>query len=70
MTVAELIARLSEFPAESRVIVNGYEGGYEDVVTAEELPIVLNVNKENYYGPHDDVTSRNGPADEVAILIC
>lgn len=31
MTVAELIARLEEMPQDSRVVVDGCEGGLEDV---------------------------------------
>jgi len=30
MTIAELIATLSEYPPDMRVLVNGYEGGFDD----------------------------------------
>jgi hypothetical protein len=66
-TIAELIEKLREFPQDARVIVNGYEGGYEDVTGVNAIPIKLNVHTEDYYGPHDD--PERGDADETAILI-
>jgi hypothetical protein len=66
-TIAELIEKLREFPQDARVIVNGYEGGYEDVTGVNAIPIKLNVHTEDYYGPHDDPV--RGDADETAILI-
>jgi len=53
MTVAELIETLREFNPETRVVVDGYEGGYADVAVSETTPILLNVHHEWYYGEHD-----------------
>jgi hypothetical protein len=53
MTVAELIAVLQQLPQDARVIVSGYEGGYHDVGGADPERIILNVNAQGYYGPHD-----------------
>ena len=41
MTVGELIEHLSQYPSELRVVVNGYEDGFDDVV-AERIR-VLNI---------------------------
>ena len=68
MTVQELINKLSTLDPNRRVIIQGYEGGYEDVGFISERSIKLNVNKSWYYGPHAGVDS-DTDADEVAYLM-
>lgn len=53
MTVGELIEALQEFNPETRVLVNGYELGYDDIAVSELTSIALNVHSEWYYGKHD-----------------
>jgi hypothetical protein len=53
MTVAELINALQEFDPKLRVIVRGYEGGYDDVDTPNPLEIALEVHDAWYYGKHE-----------------
>lgn len=53
MTVQELINALSALPPDHRVVVNGYEGGVNDVSDATECMIELNVNTAWYYGSHE-----------------
>lgn len=58
MTVKQLIQELSQIEdQEARIIVNGYEGGYDDVSNINPVPIeiALDVNEEWYYGKHDKV---------------
>ena len=55
MTVKELIEQLQTLDPDLHVFTNGYEGGYEDVVSvggAKE--IALDVHTEWYYGKHED----------------
>ena len=54
MTVAELMEFLSEYPPELRVVVTGYEDGYDDVERERTSvhEIRLDVNTEWYYGRH------------------
>ena len=57
MTVSELIERLTTFNPDLRVMVDGYEDGYEDLVTESfqlEASIHLNRFDEWYYGPHGE----------------
>ena len=68
MNVSELIELLKIYPADMRVCVKGYEGGLCDVNGASVRDIQLNVNKEWYYGPHEEV-SYEEKADEQALLI-
>ena len=67
MTVAEMIAALNAFPQEARLIVDGYEGGYDDAQPPRECPININVNPQDYYGDHDDADEED--PDEIAVLI-
>jgi hypothetical protein len=64
MTVKQLIKVLTEIEdQEARVMVSGYEGGYNDVVigngignnTPAIVNVALNVNEEWYYGAHERV---------------
>ena len=66
--VCELISLLQEQPGERRVIVDGYEGGYDDAEVAEERPIKLNANGDtSRFGPHEEWDEDE--ADEIAVLI-
>ena len=54
MTVKELIEQLQKLDPELHVFVDGYEGGYEDVVISEVKDIALNVNNDWWYGVNDN----------------
>lgn len=57
MTVRELIEKLSQIEnQETRVMINGYEGGVNDINNiASIVDVVLDVNDEWYYGKHERV---------------
>ncbi len=54
MTVKELIEKLKSYPANRLVLVDGYEGGFSEISSVENLKVKLNVNSESYNGPHDE----------------
>ena len=65
MTVRQLIESLSTIEdQETRVMVNGYEGGYNDIVIANGIgnntpaiiQVALDVNDEWYYGAHERIS--------------
>jgi len=60
MNVDQLIKRLQMYPPDLRVVVRGYEGGYNDVDQFENLKIVLDYHSAWYYGKHEDVESLYG----------
>lgn len=66
MTVAELIQQLQRHPRDLRVVVDGYENGYDDL-SPEQLAVIdiaLNTGKYWWEGRHGDP---DGPNDaEVA----
>jgi hypothetical protein len=69
MNVQQLIEDLQKHPPAMRVIVSGYEGGYNDVHSIKPISICLDVNPEWYYGSHDDAEDHEGGGVETALLI-
>jgi hypothetical protein len=74
MNVQQLIEELQKHPPEMRVIVSGYEGGYNDLDSPKQTSIRLNVHEPDlwYYGRHDDEDYSCGSKDgsvETALLI-
>lgn len=68
MTVAELITKLQALPNHNlRVVVRGYEAGYNDITELEELKLKLNVYNNVYYGDHESPWETSDPYDEIAI---
>ncbi len=75
MTVDELIQKLSDYPSNFRVIIPGYEDGYNDIIIIKEIEIVPDYHKNWYYGQHLDkddflkVEEIKNPVFETAVLI-
>ena len=61
MTVGELIEHLSQYPSDLRVVVNGYEDGFDDV--APERIRVLNIELDTggdwFYGRHGSIAAKS-----------
>ena len=54
MTAKELIEVLQAFDPETHIFTKGYEGGLEDAgIKGPATDIVLNVNTQWWYGPHE-----------------
>ncbi|VVB50738.1 Uncharacterised protein [uncultured archaeon] len=66
MIIEELIQQLQRYPKNSRVLVQGYEDGYDEVTTMKEISIQQNTSHEWYNGKY--INSDN-PALETALLI-
>lgn len=70
MTVAELMKFLGDYPPELRVVVPGYEDGYDDVdrrrIAVREIR--LDVYTKWYYGRHGDAEDP-GPGAVVSALV-
>ena len=59
MTVEELIVELRKHDGSRRVVVDGYEGGVDDVTAAKQTEVALNVNPSpDVYGAHETVEGR------------
>lgn len=56
MTIGELIQLLESYPPDMRVVVNGYEEGYDDL-SPEQISvarILLNTGAHSWQGRHGD----------------
>jgi hypothetical protein len=54
MTVSELIENLAEVPSDARVVVAGYESGFNDIQELKKVVIKLDQKDEWYYGAHEE----------------
>lgn len=54
MKVSELITYLQTLDQDRRIVISGYEGGYNDVKKTYDVLLKLNHNTEWYMGEHDD----------------
>ena len=64
MTVNELIAELRKQPPETRVLVSGYEEGFDDISRVTSLSIAPKPNAKEWEGRRQDKES-----GEPAILL-
>lgn len=53
MKIKELIKKLETLDPELHIFVDGYEGGFSDIIISDTVKIALNVNEEYYYGDHE-----------------
>ncbi len=65
MTIKELIHELSKYPPEARVVVQGYEDGFDDISVIQPISVQLNSDTAWYYG--DLISDVNG--GEKAVLL-
>ena len=75
MTVSELIGVLQTHPGDLRIVVNGYEEGFDDL-SPDQISLVriaLNTGVEDYEGQHgydwEPATSGKEPASIVDALV-
>ncbi|HXR83388.1 MAG TPA: hypothetical protein VN722_03700 [Hanamia sp.] len=54
MTARELILKLQQLDPEARVVVRGYEDGYNDIETLKPVKIKVNKNGAWYYGEFEE----------------
>ena len=71
MTVRELMELLGTYPQDVRVVVNGYEDGYDDLSPRQIFVarIALNTGTDDWEGRHSDVDDASaGDADASTIV--
>lgn len=57
MTAQELINQLQILPPHTKIVVRGYEDGYNDILELKEVKIKLNPNAYNWSGEYEDSIS-------------
>ena len=66
MTAIELIKNLQKLPPETRIIVSGYEDGFNDIIELKKVKIKKDVNEHWYEGAH----AENNESDSIdAVLL-
>jgi len=53
MTVAELLIRLAQAPPDAKVVVRGYENGYNDIFELRSLSVRQNPEAKWYDGEYE-----------------
>jgi len=69
MTVNELIAALQNYPPDTRVIVMGYESGYDDITLVKQIAIMPETKPEWYKGRYDDASPEKADQADQAVLV-
>ena len=60
MTVAELIIMLNQAPPDAKVIVRGYENGYNDILKLRSLFVRQNPEAKWYDGEYEESEATDG----------
>lgn len=61
MTVGDLIQALLAYHPDLKICTPCYEGGFTPIHRISRKELLLNVNTEYYYGPHDELDSVPDP---------
>jgi hypothetical protein len=54
MTVFDLIQHLQTLPPDTKVVVRGYEEGYNDILQLNPVRIIRNIDAFWWYGEYED----------------
>ena len=68
ITVGQLIAELKQFPEDCRVMVRGYESGYDDPEPLMIMHVILDPFDSSVYG-NCEGSMRNEPGAFAVVLI-
>ena len=68
LTVDELRTRLQQFEGTTMVMIPGPEGGLRALRGMDVTPVVLNVNSDPQFGPHDMPYRRQKPHASALVL--
>lgn len=68
LTVGDVIAMLETFDPSAPLLVQGENGGFEEVLGFRTTGVVLNVNSAEGFGPHD-LPDDGARPDLVAVVL-
>ena len=69
MTVNELLTLLQNYPPDARVVVLGYESGYDDITLVKQVAILQEDNPSWFNGRFDDAPPEMDDRAERAVLV-
>ena len=58
MKIKDLVKELNNLNPDSQILVQGYESGYDDIVSLKEIKIFKKRNANNWDGEYDDAENR------------
>lgn len=67
MKVKDLIEKLNAFHADSQVLVQGYETGYDSIVFVKKIAVIKHSDAADYDGEYDD--AENDAKDAVKTVV-
>ncbi len=53
MTASELIRELEKYPPDVRIVVAGYESGFDDIETIKEISVKIYPKKQEWDGKYE-----------------
>jgi hypothetical protein len=59
MTASELISKLNDLPSDIKIVVRGYENGYNDIITLKTRKITINKEIAWWDGQYIDSNETN-----------
>ena len=68
ITIAQLIQELAQFPQDMRVMVAGYESGYDDPETPRIIKVQPDPVESSVYGNYEDGEESNPHCFSVVLL--
>ncbi len=68
MTAGELIRKLKQIHPETRIVVAGYESGFNDIATLKQINLKLNASDKWYYGQHREEDDFENAISGVALI--
>ncbi len=70
MTVSELMDVLGRYPADLRVVVDGYEEGYDDLAPSRifVVKIALNTGTNDWEGLHGETTDGAATTEQATVV--
>ena len=54
MTASELIRKLNDLPPETKIVIRGYENGYNDIMLLKDKKITINKERNWWDGEYID----------------
>jgi len=69
MNIKELIEKLKQFDPETLVVVDGYEGGQDDINDIRELTITLHPDTQSWEGKYSDSSIYLKPKNAIKAIL-
>lgn len=69
MKVKQLIEKLQQYDLDTRVVVQGYEGGFDEVDSLHLVSMCKNLHKQDKWWDGEFVETAPDDGEEIALLL-